>query len=502
MPRFRIGIGRIMHEANGFSPSEAGLFHFKELSGVVVGEEVLVGRESRDEITGFLQAIESTDEAIELVPLINVNDFAGGNVSAEALDYLEKAFRAGLRNSGDLDGILFALHGAMSSAHIPDGDGYLLQVVREEKGAAIPVVCSLDHHAVVTQQMVDLSSALVAYHTHPHIDIVETGKRAGDILLAMLAGKVEPVLSWQKIPMAVPPPDDGTNSGPLKELFDHLKTCSQLDGVLDCSLCPAYCWQDVPEQGWAALVTTDGKPELGTRLAKEIAAQAWEARRGLLPEPMLPPDEAVRAAASVKGHPVIITDSADTTGGGAPGDTTTLLNALLTHRAKVDGLILVDLPDAEAVHEIAAAGTGTTVTLAVGGKGDTRFSQPLTVTGEVLCVTDGVIKDIGNFATTEFVDAGKIACLAIDNVRLVLTERIIIGPQPSLFRKVGIEPFDAKIVALKTGVGFKVTYAEAAAVFRANCPGSLSYDLSNFDYTKVPRPLYPLDPDMSWSVNE
>ena len=118
-------------------------------------------------------------------------------------------------------------------------------------------------------------------------------------------------------------------------------------------------------------------------------------------------------------------------------------------------------------------------------------------------MTDGLIEDVGKFGTTPFIDAGKTVCLGIDNVRLVLTERIVFGPQPSLFRKVGIEPFDAKIVALKTGIGFKVTYNHVAkAVFRANCPGPISYDLSNFDYTQVCRPLYPLDPDMHWQVDD
>jgi len=431
-----------------------------------------------------------------------VSGFAGGNVAANVVRYFDEILRRELRESGDLDGICFALHGAMASADIPDLEAHFLEVVRQEKGEAIPVVVTLDCHAVLTRKMIKLASAICAYHKHPHTDVVQTGERAAHILLRMLAGEINPVMTYQKIPMIPPPPDDGTTCGPLKELADHLQKLAQIDGVIDLSLFPAQCWLDVPEQGWAVLAVTDADPELGRRVVRDLATHAWSVRERLLPEPMLPPEEAVRAAAGAPGHPIVITDAADTVGGGAPGDTTTLLNALLAQRKTVDGLILLHLPDPQAIEGITPADVGRMVTLDVGGKRDTRFSRPVTVAGEVLCVTDGIIEDVGGFGATATVDGGKTVCLGIDNVRLVLTEKVVFGPQPSLFRKVGIEPFDAKIVALKTGIGFKVTYDVAKAVFRADCPGAASYNLSHYDFTHVQRPVYPLDPDMQWQVDE
>ena len=62
-------------------------------------------------------------------------------------------------------------------------------------------------------------------------------------------------------------------------------------------------------------------------------------------------------------------------------------------------------------------------------------------------------------------------CLAVDNVRPVLTERAIQGPQPSPFPKIGIEPFDTKVVVVRSGIGYKVTYGEVAeAIVDADCP--------------------------------
>ncbi len=504
MTKKRIAICRFEHEANTFTLLEAGLEQFQNtVGGILLGDELLHQTERSDEITGFLKILGSSEEAIEIVPLISASGFAGGNVTAEVVSYLEENLRRMLRETGDLDGFLFAMHGAMASKEIFDLEGYFLGIVREVLGDDIPLVCTLDHHAILTQRMVDLTDVIVAYRTHPHIDVVETGERGANILLRILAGEIKPVMEMKKIPIIIPPPDDGTNSGTLKELFDQLTVYEAKPGVITCSLCVSFGWQDVPEFGWATVAVTDNDKTLATEIVRDHATRVWESREGVLPDAMLPSDDAVQAASQAEGSPVLITDSADTIGGGAPGDTTALLNSLVEQRHNVKGLILSHLPDRDAVEKINEDDIGSTVTLEVGGKRDTRFSEPLSVTGEVLCVTDGIIEDVGKFTPTPTVDAGKTVCLGIDNIRLVLTERIIIGPQPSIFRKVGIEPFEAKIVALKTGVGFIPTYGHVAkAVIRSDCPGATSYNMNNYDFVHIPRPIYPLEPEMEWSVDE
>lgn len=444
MSDLRIGIGRFWHESNSFSceytPAEA----FRSYQqGILVGDAVLNQPDRHDEIAGFQKALLQ-ERGVEIVPLLSAGALPSGLLSEDAVNYLEGALRSQLARAGQLDGICFALHGAISGHTIPDLDGYFLKVIREVVGPNVPIVCPLDCHAVVTRQMVELTTCLVAYRTHPHVDLAETGARAASILLDTLRGRVKPTTAYQKIPLLLPPPDAGTLSGPMKELFDNLRAWDQIDGVIAGSLCPCYAWQDVAEQGWMALVVTNDNQALADRLARQLAQAAWEARFQLLPEPMVSPQEAVRQAAAVDGGPVVITDSADTIGGGAGGDTTALLAALLEMRHGVDGLILTHLPDAQAIHSIEAAQPGDTVTVEVGGKRDTRFSRRLRVSGRLLCKTEGPIHDDGHFGTEPMIDVGAIVCLGIDNVRLVLSERAIMGPQPSLYRKVGIDPFPRK----------------------------------------------------------
>ena len=310
---------------------------------------------------------------------------------------------------------------------------------------------------------------------------------------------MRPTVARQRIPLLLPPLDEGTETGALKELFDAAIAADQIEGVIGCSLCPAYAWQDVPEQGWTVWAVTNDNPVLAEQLARSLSRQVWEARFRMLPEEMHPPMSAVRQAAGIDGCPVIVTDSADVIGGGADGDTTGLLEAVLALRHDINGLVLCHIPDPQAVAVVKASGVGNCVSVAVGGKRDRCYSQPVMVTGEVLCITEGPISDDGEFGSEPMVETGAIVCLGVDNVRLVLSDLVIMGPQPSLFRKVGIEPFEAKIVTLKTGVGFKKTYGHVAkAVFRANCPGASSYDLARFEFRHLPEQMFPLDLKANW----
>ena len=492
----RIGIGRIRHESNSFIGTSTTYQDFQSFAGgIAVGEQMLTQADRQDEVTGFVEAFRDHGR-VEVVPLLSATTPPSGLITQEAIVALESLLRRELQNAGELDGICFAPHGAMSGEIMADADGHFLEVIRAETGE-VPIVCSLDCHAVVTRKMVELTSALTAYRTHPHTDVVQTGKRAARILLDALEGRTKPVLCYEKLPMLFG--DPGTDNAVLRGLFDTFAGWDTLQGVIGCSLCPSYPFQDVPEQGWTALAVTDDDQRLAERLARELAAKVWGAREKLLPKPMLAPTDAIREAAQVPGNPIIVTDSADNVGSGAPGDTPTILQALLDARDAIHGLALIHIPDPQAVSIARTASIGDPVTLEVGGKRDGRFGRPVLLTGLVSCLAEGSITDDGGFGDYPTIDVGVIVCLAIDNVRLVLTERVIKGPQPSLFRKVGIEPFDAKIVVVKSGIGYEVTYGQVAkAILHADCPGPGSRNLANFEFGRVPRPMFPLDPEVKW----
>ena len=490
----RIGIGRIWHESNTFCAVKTTLEDFESYpGGLVVGAGLLDRPDRADEITGMLDVFRH-DGSVEPVPLIGASLEPSGAIDQDCVAGLTRMLRGQLQGAGELDAICFSLHGAMAGESIADLDGYFLQVIREEVGASVPIVCSLDCHATVSRQMVELSTALTAYRTHPHTDVVETGQRAAEILMDTLAGKTEPTTRMRKIPLLCS--DRGTVSSPLDQLFQKFIDWDRLDGVVACSLCPSYPYQDVPQQGWTALAVTDNDVQLADRLVAELAGDVWAARRELLPEPMLPPADALRQAIQSPGAPILVTDSADNVGAGSPGDTTDILAALLETYRAADGLVLANFTDSQVTEIARTHNTGETITIDVAGKSDRRYGPPVTITAEILCITAGEITDDGKFSANPTINAGVIVCLSMENLRLVLTEHAIWGPQPSLFRKVGIEPFEAKLVVVKSGIGYKVTYGSVAkGIVHADCRGPGSRNVAHFNFKEIPRPMFPLDDD-------
>ena len=82
----RIAICRFEHEANTFSSLDAGLEQFQNtVGGILIGDDLLNQADRSDEIKGFMNVLGSSEEAVEIVPLISASGFAGGNVTAEII---------------------------------------------------------------------------------------------------------------------------------------------------------------------------------------------------------------------------------------------------------------------------------------------------------------------------------------------------------------------------------------------------------------------------------
>lgn len=271
---------------------------------------------------------------------------------------------------------------------------------------------------------------------------------------------------------------------------------------------------DAEDQGWTVVVITDDDADLAESLCITLAQRVWDARSTLWGELELgiPMQDAMRQAAMIENGvagPVVITDAADNVGGGTPGDTPAVLRELLTHRELFapTELVFIHIPDPSAVAELSEVAIGATTAVSVGGKLDTSFGKPVRVQGQLLARVDGPIENCapgGAFGGTgPTVETGKLICIAIGNVRLVLSERKVQGPHPSIFTKVGLDPFGetTKVVVLKSGTGWQTTYAgKCAAMIRADCPGPMNYNVANFPWEKVKRPIYPLDECMEWTA--
>ncbi|MEO8499030.1 MAG: M81 family metallopeptidase [Planctomycetota bacterium] len=488
----RIAVAEIAQETDSFSPLVTDLRDF-ETYGLYYGKEVIERMRGVGPIGGMLEVAAEQSEHVELIPIVRAWASAGGIIAAETIELLIAQLVSGLREALPLDAVFLSLHGAASSQLDDDVEGCVLAAVREVVGNDIPIICPLDHHANVTQRMMRFATALVAHETQPH-DPPATGRKAARILFETLRGTIRPVMRWRKIPMITPQDQFLTSHGPMKVWFDLAREMEQRDRVLDVSPCPMQPWLDVAEGGWSVIVHTDGDEALAQSLADEMAAKAWELREQFWVSERVAPALAVRQALEANSGLVILSDTGDSVYGGAPGDNTVVLQALL--EARPNEIALVPVIDPESLTAAMNAGVGSMIEIDLGGKVDNLFSQPIRLTARVAATSHGVTV---NLADRGICDLRRTALLEVGNVRIVvLDHRSFAINHPILYTHLGLDVSAAKIVVVKTASNFQFFRPWSKAIIRVDSPGMTQSDLTAFDWKRLPRPIYPLDTLESW----
>jgi microcystin degradation protein MlrC len=492
----RIAIAEIGQETDTFNPLPTTLQFFKDY-GLYLGDKILEMMPGVGMLGGFLEVARQQPETVEIVPIIRAWAGASGPLTAETLEYFEATLVTGLQRALPLDGLFLALHGAAVSAKDDDLEGYLLSAVRRVIGPQVPIVSPLDHHANITQRMVEQVDLLVGFQTQPH-DHFATGQMAARLFFPMVRGAVKPTVGWRKIPMITPQDQFLTAAGPMKVWFDLARAMETRPGVLTASPFPMQPWLDVQEGGWAAVVYTDNDPVLAQILADELANQAWALRDQFWLSERVAPEEAVCQAVAADAGLVILADTGDSVYGGASGDSPCLLRALLAQNIPCPAFVPMLDPVAQAA--VAAAGIGAQVTLPVGAKQDTLFNQPLEITGQVTAISKGLqVKLEGR----GFADIGPTALVEIGHVKLVLMgQRGFAINQPILYTHLGLEMNQAKMVVVKTASNFQFFAPWRKALIRVDSPGMTQSNLAAFSWRHLPRPIYPLDELPVWRAGD
>jgi microcystin degradation protein MlrC len=361
---------------------------------------------------------------------------------------------------------------------------------REILGPSVPIMLGLDHHANVTARMLAAVDAVVGHRTQPH-DQFDTGFIGTRLLLRIIAEGLHPTMAMRKIPLVTHQEQFLTSRGPMRTWFDRARAMEADPRVLQAAPFPMQPWLDVAEGGWTAVVVTDGDQALAERLADELADLAWSLRDDFLVREAIGIDEAVRMADAEPEGVVVLSDTGDTVFGGAAGDSTLILEAML--RLGIRGPALVPMIAPRLVAQLFAAGEGARVTLPVGAEVATAFFSPVTVTGTIRRLGPGRVA-VSGYQDTE-IDMGRTAVLEIGPVTLLVTERRgVAGNLPDVYRAFGITPEAAKMVVLKTASNFQYFAPMTKRLIRVDTRGPGQSDVFTLPWKRLPRPIYPLDP--------
>jgi microcystin degradation protein MlrC len=487
----RILTAEISHETNTFNIRQTGIGDFQNRY-LLDGPAAISSRgKANTELAGVLET--GKRHGWNVTHVISAAAGPGGRVTEHAFDALCAPLLEAAR-SGDWDGILLILHGAMVTASHDDGEGEILRRVRLLTGPDLPIAVTLDPHANVTGAMCDLAQILVSFTTYPHVDIRATGRRAAELLHRAVIADIHPATLRAHRPMLEEANGGRTDFGPMIERHAMARAAESRKGVYAVSINGAFPCADIADVGPTVLVTAEVGLPGAQAIAEEIADDIW-ARRAERLNTYLSVDEAAAVAASWKGdgEPLVIADYADNPGSGAYGDSTALLAALL--RASITDSCFGPMVDGDVALRLQSEKIGATVSVRLGGKTEPSFGGgPLDLTGVVRWRGDGHFVGSGPILGGQQRSFGATAVLHVAGIDILIVSVAHQLLDLRQFEAFGIEPRGARVVALKSMQHFRAAFTPIAGRIIVCDSGALcTVDYASLEYRRVRRPIYPLD---------
>lgn len=473
----RIAIGGLWHETNTFAEGTTSLADFEAYRRAEGTQAVRQQAEgTATELGGALAAC--TELSLEAAPFFDAAAVPGPLVTAEAYAALRERFLGRLETVLPADGILLCLHGAMVAEGADDPESDLVTGVRELAGS-VPLAVVLDLHANPGEALVEEADLLLAYDTYPHVDAAERAAEAVALLAETIDGELAPAVAARRVPLLTCPLVQATDAQPMAELLASARRLQSRPGVIRASLTPGFPYADVDRLGFAAIVTGEG-PVTG-EAADELAAEVWSRREELRAE-LMEADDAAERAVSAEGQ-TVLAEVADNVGGGAPGDATHVLGALLGAGASGAVAVLYD-----------PAAARTAATSVVGGEVELDVGAPaLHLRGRVVFAGEARYRRTGSYMTGSLVDMGLCAVVDAGGVEVVLTSRRVMPFDAEHLAAVGIDAAERRILVVKSAVAWRAGFPGAAQAFAVDSPGVTTCRLETVPYTRRPQPLFPLD---------
>ncbi|AXB78886.1 M81 family metallopeptidase [Novosphingobium sp. P6W] len=478
----RVSISQLVMETNTFAPIPLGLSAYEEM-GIHHGDASAVAPEGVFATLALWRRLAES-AGHEVIEGLAAQGQPGGRTLQNVYESFRDEILENIRAALPLDIILLNLHGAMSAGGHDDCEGDLLEQIRALVGPDVVIGVEVDLHCHTTTAMLRCSDILIAYKEYPHTDIAECAKEVFQLSIGTAEKRVKPVISVVDCKMV------GlwhTTREPMVGFVDAMRAHEAAGDALSVSLGHGFPWGDVAEGGARLWVITDDQRERGDRLALELAQRFFDIRNETAP-PLMAIDEALDHAIESGALPVVASDGADNPGGGAPSDSTFVLERILAKG--VDNALIAFLHDPEAVRMLVDAGIGAKINLRIGGKTGPSSGNPVDLEIEVKAVLHnhfqsglGLVWPLG---TAVWVRAANQLDIVLTSVRSQPFD-------PSSLEKLGIDLAGKRLIVVKSTQHFHAGFAPLAkgGVIYIAAPGALTPDFANIPYTKKSLDYWP-----------
>ena len=470
----RILIAGLFHETHTFLDGLTPLSDFQ----IRRGEELWASKGDSSPLGGVL---ELADEfGWEMIPAADYRAQPSVTVADEVIEQFWKDI-APAAAKADYDAIYLVLHGAMVSQTILDVEGEILRRLRTL--TTVPIFGVFDLHANFSPQMAALADCLVGYRENPHTDAREAGLIAARLLNRCLTTGQRPHMQLQQPGLNWPPTGTGTANDPMLTLERMARQFeSENESLWTMNIVAGFSFADTPNTGvsFVACTTADA-----TQPLEALSKRAHELNHlGQVTDP--PVDEVLEQLKPLPAGLTVLVEPSDNIGGGAPGDCTGLLRALIRHGIPNAAICICD---PQSVREIEAGAR----TIQLGGKGSRLDPGPLELEVELVALNDGrfELEDKNSHLASmcgDVFDMGRCAVVRHAGLTILITSVKTPPFDLGQWHSQGIAVENLSVVAVKAAVAHRRAYDKIAArMLWVDTPGPCSSNLQALPYQHLRR---------------
>jgi microcystin degradation protein MlrC len=439
----RIAVLHFAHETVSFLKNDTTTDDFIYPGSPASGEALLKAY-PKSYMGGFVKVAREFD-GVELVgiesPLWPRTGTGSGWITREAWDTFVGKMIAELKVQGPFNGVYLCVHGAMAARGVPRPEAELARLVRETVGPKAFIAATFDLHGNEDEQFLEHADMAFTVKYFPHYDEYLQGERAARTLVRAIRGDYKPTHVTVRVPVITATVLQWTGALPWMDLVQRALTWEAREPDTYVNIFFGFPFADVPDVGMTVQVLTNGKPELASRVARDLAQAIWRQREALLtktkvykiPEGVVLAKQAVTRGAT----PVVLADHSDRS-----GYATFLLREIIARN--LANTLIATVADAKATAAVKASGAraGDAFDMAVGGLADESAGEPVSIQGTILTVAEGH----GQFWV--------VVRFGQNNV-LILSTFLVQVMEPFSLKELGLDITKFEVFAIKSRVHFR-----------------------------------------------
>ena len=335
--------------------------------------------------------------------------------------------------------------------------------------------------------MTDNADVLITFKEYPHVDGRERARELFELCVATHEGTIRPVMAvydCRMVNMWRTPVE------PMRSIVSEMQAAEGQDGVLSVSFGHGFPWGDVPAASAKVLVVSDADEAKAQHTARHFGERLWQQRDEAVGV-TVKPEDALDALACAERGPVVLADVADNAGGGAPSDSTFLLQAVLERG--LTNVLTGYYWDPLAVRFCEEAGEGATLDLRIGGKCGATSGAPIDLRVNIQRILDDGRQSFGTadnqMGTTVWLRAIDSRVESLDIVLNTIRTQVF---HPNGFEQLGLDLSAKHGIIVKSTQHFYAGFSPLASkVIYVSGQGAIPADFANIPFERFTDPYWP-----------